>query len=118
MLSLLSRLTLSNSLKKDVSRLVGMKQVALTVDFPITFMIYDLFSISFVILLSHHTTMNYNISVLELNIPPENLKAGRFHDHLRDTFAPLVVRYVDLMESSIAQSLHKGFEKEKWEIKG
>ncbi|KOB79024.1 Calcium-dependent secretion activator [Operophtera brumata] len=48
----------------------------------------------------------------------ENLKAGRFHDHLRDTFAPLVVRYVDLMESSIAQSLHKGFEKEKWEIKG
>lgn len=29
-----------------------------------------------------------------------------------------VVRYVDLMESSIAQSIHKGFEKEKWEIKG
>lgn len=49
---------------------------------------------------------------------PENLKGGRFHEHLRDTFAPLVVRYVDLMESSIAQSLHKGFEKERWEIKG
>ncbi|GIX91104.1 hypothetical protein CEXT_209192, partial [Caerostris extrusa] len=32
--------------------------------------------------------------------------------HLRDTFAPQVVRYVDLMESSIAQSLHKGYEKE------
>ncbi|XP_037295588.1 calcium-dependent secretion activator isoform X4 [Manduca sexta] len=48
----------------------------------------------------------------------ENLKGGRFHEHLRDTFAPLVVRYVDLMESSIAQSLHKGFEKERWEIKG
>ncbi|KAL1493003.1 hypothetical protein ABEB36_011149 [Hypothenemus hampei] len=48
----------------------------------------------------------------------ENLKNGRFHQHLRDTFAPLVVRYVDLMESSIAQSIHKGFEKERWEIKG
>ncbi|CAB3258676.1 unnamed protein product [Arctia plantaginis] len=48
----------------------------------------------------------------------ENLKGGRFHEHLRETFAPLVVRYVDLMESSIAQSLHKGFEKERWEIKG
>ncbi|BES90668.1 DUF1041 [Nesidiocoris tenuis] len=48
----------------------------------------------------------------------DNLKNGRFHSHLRDTFAPLVVRYVDLMESSIAQSIHKGFEKERWEIKG
>ncbi|KAH6922368.1 hypothetical protein HPB50_013408 [Hyalomma asiaticum] len=48
----------------------------------------------------------------------ENLCGGRFHQHLRDTFAPQVVRYVDLMESSIAQSLHKGFEKEHWEIKG
>lgn len=48
----------------------------------------------------------------------ENLCGGRFHQHLRDTFAPQVVRYVDLMESSIAQSLHKGYEKEKWEIKG
>ncbi|RWS31419.1 calcium-dependent secretion activator-like protein [Leptotrombidium deliense] len=48
----------------------------------------------------------------------ENLCGGRFHTLLRDTFAPQVIRYVDLMESSIAQSLHKGFEKEKWEIKG
>ncbi|XP_047003794.1 calcium-dependent secretion activator-like [Schistocerca americana] len=48
----------------------------------------------------------------------DNLKNGRFHQHLRDTFAPLVVRYVDLMESSIAQSIHKGFEKERWEAKG
>ncbi|KRF99800.1 uncharacterized protein Dwil_GK13625 [Drosophila willistoni] len=47
-----------------------------------------------------------------------NLRNGRFHQHLRDTFAPLVVRYVDLMESSIAQSIHKGFEKERWESKG
>ncbi|XP_059468283.1 calcium-dependent secretion activator isoform X3 [Neocloeon triangulifer] len=43
----------------------------------------------------------------------DNLKNGRFHSHLRETFAPLVVRYVDLMESSIAQSIHKGFEKER-----
>ncbi|XP_020296895.1 calcium-dependent secretion activator isoform X2 [Pseudomyrmex gracilis] len=48
----------------------------------------------------------------------EGLNNGRFHQHLRDTFAPLVVRYVDLMETSIAQSIHKGFEKERWEIKG
>ncbi|XP_065559138.1 calcium-dependent secretion activator-like isoform X3 [Artemia franciscana] len=48
----------------------------------------------------------------------DNLKHGRFHQHLRDTFAPHVVRYVDLMESSIAQAIHKGFEREKWELKG
>jgi hypothetical protein len=48
----------------------------------------------------------------------DNLKNGKFHQHLRDLFAPQVVRYVDLMESSISQSIHKGFEKEKWEIKG
>jgi calcium-dependent secretion activator len=48
----------------------------------------------------------------------DNLKNGRFHHQLQTIFAPLVVRYVDLMESSIAQSIHKGFEKERWEIKG
>lgn len=48
----------------------------------------------------------------------ENLYGGRFHTHLRDTFAPQVIRYVDLMESTIAQSLHKHFEKEKWDTKG
>ncbi|XP_064604151.1 calcium-dependent secretion activator 1-like isoform X2 [Liolophura sinensis] len=48
----------------------------------------------------------------------ETLCNGRFHTHLRDMFAPQVVRYVDLMESSIAQSIHKGFEKEKWETQG
>ncbi|XP_014212617.1 calcium-dependent secretion activator isoform X3 [Copidosoma floridanum] len=48
----------------------------------------------------------------------DNLRDGRFHQLLRDTFAPLVVRYVDLMETSIDQSMHKGFEKERWEIKG
>ncbi|XP_061252465.1 calcium-dependent secretion activator 1 isoform X1 [Bos javanicus] len=44
-----------------------------------------------------------------------NLCNGKFHRHLQDLFAPLVVRYVDLMESSIAQSIHRGFERESWE---
>ena len=48
----------------------------------------------------------------------DNLKNGKFHQQIRDSFAPQVIRYVDLMESSIAQSIHKGFEKEKWEMKG
>lgn len=45
----------------------------------------------------------------------DNLCNGKFHKHLQDLFAPLVVRYVDLMESSIAQSIHRGFERESWE---
>ena len=49
---------------------------------------------------------------------PASLNDGRFHRHLQDIFAPLVVRYVDLMESSIGQSIHKGFEKESWKNKG
>ena len=57
-------------------------------------------------------------SWLNLFVLIDNLKNGKFHQHLRDTFAHQVVRYVDLMESSIGQSIHKGFEKEKWEIKG
>ncbi|XP_078270696.1 calcium-dependent secretion activator 1 isoform X9 [Rhinoraja longicauda] len=44
-----------------------------------------------------------------------NLLNGKFHKHLQDIFAPLVVRYVDLMESSIAQSIHRGFDRESWE---
>uniref|UniRef100_A0A2C9K1N7 PH domain-containing protein n=1 Tax=Biomphalaria glabrata TaxID=6526 RepID=A0A2C9K1N7_BIOGL len=48
----------------------------------------------------------------------ENLCNGSFHQQLRDVFAPQVVRYVDLMESSIAQSIHKGFEREKWDPQG
>lgn len=47
-----------------------------------------------------------------------SLSEGRFHRHIQDTFAPLVVRYVDLMESSIGQSIHKGFEKENWKNRG
>ncbi|XP_054641687.1 calcium-dependent secretion activator 1 isoform X14 [Dunckerocampus dactyliophorus] len=48
-----------------------------------------------------------------------NLCNGKFHKHLQDLYAPLVVRYVDLMESSIAQSIHRGFERESWEpVKG
>ncbi|XP_041852714.1 calcium-dependent secretion activator 2 isoform X2 [Melanotaenia boesemani] len=40
---------------------------------------------------------------------------GTFHKHLQDLFVPLVVRYIDLMESSIAQSVHRGFEQETWQ---
>ncbi|KAM3609881.1 uncharacterized protein V6R79_021775 [Siganus canaliculatus] len=40
---------------------------------------------------------------------------GPFHQHLQDLFVPLVVRYIDLMESSIAQSIHRGFEQETWQ---
>lgn len=45
----------------------------------------------------------------------DHLCNGKFHKHLQDLYAPLVVRYVDLMESSIAQSIHRGFEREGWE---
>lgn len=45
----------------------------------------------------------------------DHLCNGKFHKHLQDLYAPLVVRYVDLMESSITQSIHKGFERESWE---
>lgn len=40
---------------------------------------------------------------------------GTFHKHLQDLYSPLVVRYIDLMESSIAQSIHRGFEQETWQ---
>uniref|UniRef100_A0A8C5B8W8 Calcium dependent secretion activator 2 n=1 Tax=Gadus morhua TaxID=8049 RepID=A0A8C5B8W8_GADMO len=44
-----------------------------------------------------------------------HLCGGPFHLHLQQVFVPLVVRYVDLMESSIAQSVHRGFQHETWE---
>ncbi|XP_067855902.1 calcium-dependent secretion activator 2 isoform X1 [Heptranchias perlo] len=40
---------------------------------------------------------------------------GKYHKHLQELFVPLVVRYVDLMESAIAQSIHKSFEQETWQ---
>ncbi|XP_063783253.1 calcium-dependent secretion activator 2 isoform X2 [Pseudophryne corroboree] len=40
---------------------------------------------------------------------------GTFHKHLQECFVPLVIRYIDLMESSVAQSIHKGFEQETWQ---
>ncbi|XP_042323826.1 calcium-dependent secretion activator 2 isoform X8 [Sceloporus undulatus] len=40
---------------------------------------------------------------------------GKFHKHLQEVFVPLVIRYIDLMESSIAQSLHRGLEQESWQ---
>ncbi|CDW53396.1 protein unc h; protein unc b; protein unc a, partial [Trichuris trichiura] len=47
----------------------------------------------------------------------KNLKGGTFHGKLLAIFAPMVVRYVDLMEQSIEMSIEKDFAKEKWEIK-
>uniref|UniRef100_A0A3B3T3P4 Calcium dependent secretion activator 2 n=1 Tax=Paramormyrops kingsleyae TaxID=1676925 RepID=A0A3B3T3P4_9TELE len=47
--------------------------------------------------------------------PEPLLCNGTFHRHLQDTFLPLVVRYVDLMEASIAQSIHRSFEQESWQ---
>ncbi|KAL4659394.1 calcium-dependent secretion activator 2-like [Arapaima gigas] len=49
-----------------------------------------------------------------LRIDP-HLCNGVFHKHLQELFMPLVVRYTDLMESSIAQSVHRGFEQETWQ---
>ncbi|XP_061698707.1 calcium-dependent secretion activator 2 isoform X1 [Syngnathoides biaculeatus] len=43
-----------------------------------------------------------------------HLRNGPFHKHLQEVFVPLAVRYVDLMESSIAQSVHRGFQEETW----
>ncbi|XP_078273043.1 calcium-dependent secretion activator 2 isoform X3 [Rhinoraja longicauda] len=40
---------------------------------------------------------------------------GKYHKHLQELFIPLVVRYIDLMESAIAQSIHKSFEQETWQ---
>ncbi|XP_072340587.1 calcium-dependent secretion activator 2 isoform X12 [Scyliorhinus torazame] len=40
---------------------------------------------------------------------------GKYHKHLQEFFVPLVVRYIDLMESAIAQSIHKSFEQETWQ---
>ncbi|KAL6737408.1 hypothetical protein Aduo_011052 [Ancylostoma duodenale] len=45
----------------------------------------------------------------------KSLNGGIFHKKLTTQFQPLVVRYTDLMEHSISQSIDKGFSKEKWE---
>ncbi|KAI1732731.1 PH domain-containing protein [Ditylenchus destructor] len=45
------------------------------------------------------------------------LKNGIFHTKLVTQFSPLVVRYIDLMEHSISQSIEKNFSKEKWEVR-
>ncbi|XP_031420004.1 calcium-dependent secretion activator 2 isoform X3 [Clupea harengus] len=40
---------------------------------------------------------------------------GTFHKHLQEHFIPTVVRYIDLMESSLAQSIYRSFEQETWQ---
>ncbi|VDM98074.1 unnamed protein product [Thelazia callipaeda] len=46
-----------------------------------------------------------------------HLKNGIFHTKLIQQFSSKVVRYIDLMEHSIAQSIEKGFAREKWEMR-
>lgn len=46
--------------------------------------------------------------IVLLSILLGKLANGKFHCHLREIFAPQVIRYVDLMESSIGQSIHRG----------
>ncbi|KAH9285059.1 Calcium-dependent secretion activator 1 [Echinococcus granulosus] len=38
-------------------------------------------------------------------ITEESLKEGKFHQQIREMFAPMVIRYVDLMEASIIQCI-------------
>ncbi|KAK7916528.1 hypothetical protein WMY93_012289 [Mugilogobius chulae] len=54
-------------------------------------------------------------AALQVSPLTPHLCNGAFHKHLQDLFMPLVVRYIDLMESSIAQSIHRGFEQETWQ---
>lgn len=56
---------------------------------------------------------SYNIFL----IPPQTARLcnGMFHKHLQDLYIPLVVRYIDLMELAIAQSIHRSFQKETWQ---
>ena len=75
---------------------------------------------SYTVALSTHTLLSDSLADGAAYVlgSPDHLCGGKFHNHLRDVFAPQVVRYVDLMESSIAQSIHKGFEKENWKPQG
>ncbi|XP_061419101.1 calcium-dependent secretion activator 1-like [Lethenteron reissneri] len=45
-----------------------------------------------------------------------SLNNGKFHEDVQAKFSPMVVRYVDLMEASIAQSVHSGFAQETWAL--
>ncbi|XP_047122675.1 calcium-dependent secretion activator 1 isoform X1 [Hydra vulgaris] len=47
-----------------------------------------------------------------------SLRGGKFHTHLMEKFSPSIVRYIDLMESSIARSVDKGFAKETYQSVG
>ncbi|VDK83689.1 unnamed protein product [Litomosoides sigmodontis] len=46
-----------------------------------------------------------------------HLKNGIFHTKLIQQFSTKVVRYVDLTEQSIAQSIERGFTRERWEVR-
>ncbi|KAI3408904.1 hypothetical protein GPALN_007497 [Globodera pallida] len=79
-------------------------------------------------LLADHSEMFWSLysvdldAALELQPPDswdsfENFKMGIFHTKLINQFSPMVVRYIDLMEHSISQSLEKNFFREKWEMR-
>uniref|UniRef100_A0A914LRQ5 Calcium-dependent secretion activator n=2 Tax=Meloidogyne TaxID=189290 RepID=A0A914LRQ5_MELIC len=46
-----------------------------------------------------------------------NLRMGPFHRNLVEQFEPMVKHYINLMENSIASSIDKNFQKEKWEVR-
>uniref|UniRef100_A0A673NIN8 Calcium-dependent secretion activator 2-like n=1 Tax=Sinocyclocheilus rhinocerous TaxID=307959 RepID=A0A673NIN8_9TELE len=60
-------------------------------------------------------TVDMDTALARFNFLSPHLCNGTFHKHLQDLYIPLVVRYIDLMESSIAQSIHRGFEQETWQ---
>uniref|UniRef100_A0A672RDA1 Calcium dependent secretion activator 2 n=1 Tax=Sinocyclocheilus grahami TaxID=75366 RepID=A0A672RDA1_SINGR len=61
------------------------------------------------------TCYQMSFPVFQMVLIISHLCNGMFHKHLQDLYIPLVVRYIDLMESSIAQSIHRGFEQETWQ---
>ncbi|CAK5124797.1 unnamed protein product [Meloidogyne enterolobii] len=46
-----------------------------------------------------------------------NLRMGPFHRNLVEQFEPMVKHYINLMENSIASSIDKNFQRERWEVR-
>lgn len=40
----------------------------------------------------------------------ESLVHGEFHNHLKNMFRPQIINYVDMMETSVGQSIDRGDE--------
>ncbi|KAG9509267.1 Calcium-dependent secretion activator, partial [Fragariocoptes setiger] len=76
---------------------------------------WSLFSVDMDKILSEQLDNNWEIFTLFQVLNnylrwDDNLRGGRFHNHLRELFAPQMVRYVDLMESAIQRMLYKTYE--------